>query len=993
MDEVSCRLLGNVLKLAERKGVNVDTLAARVGRTPIHLRSKGERISWDEFHSILQAIGKHATQDELIDLGGEFIRSPFLRPITLVARMLYTPHNFYQWVFGEKSGNEQVTCVQPKFTSVAEGKCTIVLELTTGYSVSNEYFEICRGAIRDFPRIVGSKPAEVGMTINGPVATYDVSYDPSGGKLAWLRRLLTAPFNSLAAARELREANIALRARYDQLEIAERRLRLQATQLQTANQISQVIFGELNFDRAAEAVVAAFADGNWFRGARLKLQATREDLEFSNTYQQGSFEGSEPLVRELRTARATLGELTVWPEVGSQHDECNELLEYTMPAVTMAIDNALSFTTVVDYRANLERKVEERTRELEEAQAAQARFFANINHEIRTPLSLIKLATLAVQKAEIGCDETKRHLETISHNTGFLMELVEDLLLLAAGEEKELRVQLVPRRLNAVLKDIADMWQLPASEAGVALRYEPGEDCVVDIDTSAFRRMVGNLISNAIKFTPPDGSVSIRLLMGDDSHVRVLVRDTGVGISESARAVIFDRFTQDKAALRRDARGTGIGLSIVAEIANAHHGSVQLLSPPEGGSEFEITLPKSNTKLGSDLTEVISAGDAHAGGFSVGTSEKIEVADQYEAKGHAVATVLVAEDNPALRLALCDLLRERYRVFSAADGEAALLFAERERPDLLVTDVGMPKMDGIELVRRFRELEGNRLAPVILLTAHGDERIRNAGFGAGAVDYVTKPFEPWDLMARVAAQLSVRDSALRLLETENQVALSFLSSGLAHEVRNPANGVLNAVAPLRKQLGSAVAEGTPADQLLDVIEVCAQQIADISHDLLGLGQSGVPDLSRCNVDAIVIKAQAIIRSLHSATAEETLSYRDNIACSFPLILSVLVCLLDNAFQSATSHSKDPKVGIETRLEGEDVIIDVYDNGPGVAPENRERIFAPFFTTKPQGVGTGLGLALARRIVQQHGGRLQLVGNSTFRLSIPREGEQRGRAQA
>src|SRR5439155_23309000 len=164
------------------------------------------------------------------------------------------------------------------------------------------------------------------------------------------------------------------------------------------------------------------------------------------------------------------------------------------------------------------------------------------------------------------------------------------------------------------------------------------------------------------------------------------------------------------------------------------------------------------------------------------------------------------------------LLQREYRVILAGDGLTALRMAQQHLPDILVSDVGMPGMDGLEMTRRFRELPGNRLARVVLLTAFANLSARLQGFGAGAIDYIVKPFEPAELMARIHSQLELRTLALRLSQSEKLASLGTLSAGLAHEMRNPANAIVNAIEPLAELLPPELRpEEHPVNQLLGVL--------------------------------------------------------------------------------------------------------------------------------------------------------------------------------
>ena len=190
--------------------------------------------------------------------------------------------------------------------------------------------------------------------------------------------------------------------------------------------------------------------------------------------------------------------------------------------------------------------------------------------------------------------------------------------------------------------------------------------------------------------------------------------------------------------------------------------------------------------------------------------------------GVSEGTILLAEDDARLAATIANLLADRYKVIVALDGAAALSQVRAHQPQLLITDVEMPGMTGIELARAFRQTTGDKLAPIIILSAVHDLGTRVAGLEAGAVDYVTKPFDPVELKARVASQFRMRELAVRLHRAEHVAAMSVLTAGLAHELRNPANGMVNALEPLLAMLPKEVtAPETGTGQLLEVMGSCA----------------------------------------------------------------------------------------------------------------------------------------------------------------------------
>jgi signal transduction histidine kinase len=296
----------------------------------------------------------------------------------------------------------------------------------------------------------------------------------------------------------------------------------------------------------------------------------------------------------------------------------------------------------------------------------------------------------------------------------------------------------------------------------------------------------------------------------------------------------------------------------------------------------------------------------------------------------------------------------------------------------------MPRMDGIRLTRQFRALPNNRLAPVLVLTTFGGVGDKLSGFDAGAVDYINKPFEPAELRARMKSQLMVRTLALKLLESEKLATLGTLSAGLAHEIRNPANGIINAVGPLKEFLPPEVVEaGSPAGQLLDIIEHCSHQVAAMSRQLLGFSRGVEPKRGEVPIETLVSRVSATVSpSLDGIELRETLDYKGVIHCAEPLIAQVLTNLIQNGAHAA---GRGGWVEVCTRLDEAGVVLEVRDSGPGVPDELRERIFEPFFTTKPAGVGTGLGLSTAREIIHRHGGTLDVrtaAGRTVFRVELP-----------
>jgi signal transduction histidine kinase len=368
----------------------------------------------------------------------------------------------------------------------------------------------------------------------------------------------------------------------------------------------------------------------------------------------------------------------------------------------------------------------------------------------------------------------------------------------------------------------------------------------------------------------------------------------------------------------------------------------------------------------------------------IGRLPKIRSGATFTPPGTSQGVIVIAEDEPRLALAIAELLSDQYTVIVGLDGAAALELVKKHQPQLLITDVDMPVMNGIELSRRFREITGDRLAPIVILSAVVDMRTRVMGLEAGAVDYVPKPFDPLELKARVAAQFRMRDLALRLHRAEQLSAMGILTSGLAHELRNPANGIVNALEPIAELLPSDVGgPDTPVGQLLDIMKSCAEQIAFLTRQLLGFRNNDQLDLRPADVPGLVQRALKLANAaLTGIDVRTNVALGGPVLCSAPLLLQVLTNLIENAGHAA---GKGGWVEVNGTIGQDDVTIEITDSGPGVPIELRERVFEPFFTTKPPGQGTGLGLSVARTIVHRHRGTLEIQpkgAGTAFVIRLP-----------
>jgi signal transduction histidine kinase len=469
-------------------------------------------------------------------------------------------------------------------------------------------------------------------------------------------------------------------------------------------------------------------------------------------------------------------------------------------------------------------------------------------------------------------------------------------------------------------------------------------------------------------------------LSADDDTVTIAVRDSGPGIDPGFVPKLFERFERSSTAIEKGVRGTGIGLSLARDLVELQGGTIAVTRHDDPrGTSFTVTLPR-HQQISASVDPA-----AAATAFKVVAYEDSQpVRDPAPAQAAPSATILLAEDDEGLAHHITQILAQHYRVLVASNGAAALELAKQHAPDLLVTDLEMPEMDGFELTRRFLADQSSSLAPVLIVSAHSRLAERLAGFEAGAVDYITKPFSADELLARIRSQLAIRGLALKLHETQKLAAMGMLSSGLAHELRNPANALVNALEPFYSLLPiNQRAADSPGAALFSVMDAAATQIRDLCKNILEFSRAGGVVKKSEDIQALIRRALLVLKDRFDVTElVQDIDVTERVRCSGPLIEQILINLLDNAAYAAGAGGK---VFLAARIVDNKFQLDISDSGPGVPTELAERIFDPFFTTKPPGQGTGLGLSVSRRIALNHGGDLRVIrgdGRSTFRLELP-----------
>jgi PAS domain S-box-containing protein len=431
------------------------------------------------------------------------------------------------------------------------------------------------------------------------------------------------------------------------------------------------------------------------------------------------------------------------------------------PAYTHFLDQLTAHiaTTLARVRAHeVERK---RLQELGEFDRAKTVFFGNVSHDLRTPLTLMlaPMEELLAVPAVAAAPEL-RDLVAVAHRNGLrLLKVVNTLLDFSRIEAGRMQASFEPTDLALFTRELASAFRSAIERAGLTYVVDcPPLDEPVYVDREMWEKIVFNLLSNAFKFTVT-GHIRISLLPVGEC-VEFSVHDTGAGIPPETRPHLFDRFFHARGSPGRAHEGTGIGLALVHELVKLHGGALHVDSEQGAGTTFTVLLRRGRAHLpevnalpasavGSPAIESKTDAAGPQGEADVIRDEVIEGNETFAFAGTGGGRVLVVDDNAELRRYVARLLSTRFEVMTAPDGMAALELIQKQKPDLVLTDAMMPKLDGFGLLKAIRSRPELRTTPVILLSARAGEESRIEGLDAGADDFLVKPFSGRELLARV----------------------------------------------------------------------------------------------------------------------------------------------------------------------------------------------------------------------------------------------------
>jgi signal transduction histidine kinase len=685
--------------------------------------------------------------------------------------------------------------------------------------------------------------------------------------------------------------------------------------------------------------------------------------------------------------------------------------------------------------------LEESNRKLLELDQVKSRFFANISHELRTPLTLLlaPLQTLIQERGSTLQSEMQKLLLIMQSNGMRLLKLINDLLDLVRLESGKMEVKREPVAMEPFLLGLANAVKKTAEDRGIRLEVtsDPAVGMVLT-DSDKLERILLNLLFNALKFTPAGGNVEVKARV-ENGELVLEVSDTGPGISEEQLPFIFDRFWQADTSSQRKYRGVGIGLALVKELVEIQDGKVTVVSTIGKGTAFTVRLPYQEwDRQASQILEAVGSfaqtaaplvppetngsGDAwlrnldRQAEFYPSMTSLRETIRPVETSVHrGQPRVLIADDEPDMLKYLKSQLSVNFQVIEAVDGQQAVEKANQFLPDVIVCDMMMPEKNGLEVCRELRERISTRSIPILLLTARADEETKLTALSAGANDFITKPFSMTELSVRLknlfdthtlqqelarqnqvleATIEQLKETEVQLVHSEKLASLGRMSAGIIHEINNPLNFAKTALYVLRIMTESlSQNEKTEFREVLQDMAEGIDRISSIVSDLRTFTQPHLTQLERVSVVEVVNSALRLLSNEweNKVKIEKEIPETQTIWANRNQIIQVLVNLLQNALQALEKkHCSETGATIWLRgieENGESLVI-VRDNGEGIASENLQKIFDPFFTTKDVGEGMGLGLSICYRIINQHGGRIQVQSErgaySEFTLHFPQQ---------
>lgn len=555
----------------------------------------------------------------------------------------------------------------------------------------------------------------------------------------------------------------------------------------------------------------------------------------------------------------------------------------------------------------LETKVEERTYELAEANSKlqeldklKSNFFANISHEIRTPLTLILSPIESVLQGDYGKEIDNNFFINLQRNAIRLLKLINNLLDFSKIEAGRMNLKILETDIVKFIRMYIGSVHSAAESRRISLNFKSmNESLPLFIDREKMDKIIMNIFSNALKFTDCGGSIEINI-KEDENSCYIEFTDTGIGIPDDKLNSIFDRFSQADASSTRKFEGTGIGLALTKELVTLHNGTITVKSThietnfENHGTTFTVSLPKGKAWYESknDVEFVTSEelDESVSDHRFLGMREMAELrlddssGTEPEKKNTSAMTILVVEDNSDMRNFLKSLLTGFYNVHTAENGQEGYDKAKSIKPDLIVSDVMMPIMNGFEMTEKIKQDEELKRTPVLMITARSEITNKIEGLESGADDYLTKPFNSRELFARIRTLLKTREYEKEIsqrnfeIEQEMEVARLLQRRLLPESIKDMSGYNSHALYIPMDKVGGDFYDYTIREQYIDLY------IADVSGH--GLPGAFLAMMTRMSLESVTERQS----TNHTLSLVNNIIYRSTVNSNF---VTAFLCRIDS----------------------------------------------------------------------------------------------------
>jgi signal transduction histidine kinase len=654
------------------------------------------------------------------------------------------------------------------------------------------------------------------------------------------------------------------------------------------------------------------------------------------------------------------------------------------------------------------REIQDANEKLREAERIKSEFFANVSHELRTPLSLILAPAESLLSGRHGelLPQQLELLGIIHNNAVRLLQMVTGLLDFSKAEAGKITVHPEPVDIVALVRSVAHDFLPAARQKNIQLSLQTENQLpTLLLDQYLVERILFNLLSNAVKFTPYNGRISVRVTLGHET-LQLTVQDSGIGIAPEQIPLLFQKFRQLEGSSTRRFEGTGLGLAMVREFIELMGGNVSVESQPGQGSTFVVQWPVRTP----ENHQQPSVPEKRMAAITNEYIQPIVLHDSETIPSDNRMKILVCEDNPELAAYIITLLKEYYITKLASNGRQGLQLIHAWSPDLVLTDVMMPEMDGLELCAAIKTNPATAGTAVVLLTAQTQREAMLHGWEAGADEYLFKPFHPDELLTRIRSLMIAiaerrqhaitierknRELTLAQAEMEQKQKLEAYAQALersnkeleefaficAHDMKSPIASLRGLLNLMEQKEAVKPAHGKVFDMVKRSVSKMQQTVQALNETIAFKKTLTAQREQVTFEDALQHVMHALHESIQSSGAIIRSDFSKCPSIWFPRIHleSILQNLLSNAIKY-TRENQQPIIDIKTWCNDQFTIFEIKDQGMGIDLDlHRDKLFRLFQRFHPVREGSGIGLYLVHSILESYGGKIEVestVGKGT-----------------